>query len=320
MKTPHLIWILVLFFGLWACKKEPLEHPETKTGTMVVAQSEDSSASPSPQPISENRSSLFWKVSGGDLEKPSYLFGTIHLIPEPQLGFIPTLDSLLLLSDRLVLEANPRDPAIQAASSKHAVLDPSLIQDMYTPAEMAMLSHFCDSIGLDFNQLVRYQPLVIAQLITTRVLGAAYPLTSYEDELIQLAEKRGVILDGAEGPDYVYSYLSKLDALEQADNLVLLTETAKQDPRLGYDEMLDTYLRQDIEGLYNLVKTGMGSSPENINILVSERNEYWLSHGLIDQHESRFIAVGSGHLYGERGLIQLLKKKGYKVESIQVSK
>jgi uncharacterized protein YbaP (TraB family) len=35
------------------------------------------------------------------------------------------------------------------------------------------------------------------------------------------------------------------------------------------------------------------------------------------KNESVFVAVGAGHLLGDTGLINLLKKAGYKVEPLQ---
>jgi hypothetical protein len=37
------------------------------------------------------------------------------------------------------------------------------------------------------------------------------------------------------------------------------------------------------------------------------------------QDKSCFVAVGAGHLGGENGLINLLKKQGYSVEPISIN-
>jgi uncharacterized protein YbaP (TraB family) len=52
-------------------------------------------------------------------------------------------------------------------------------------------------------------------------------------------------------------------------------------------------------------------------LLLDDRNERWIP---ILQKEfkknSLFIAVGAGHLPGEKGVIQLLRNAGYTVEAV----
>jgi len=54
------------------------------------------------------------------------------------------------------------------------------------------------------------------------------------------------------------------------------------------------------------------------NILVNYRNANWVKQlKVIMKNESVFIAVGAGHLLGEKGLIKLLKAEGYVVEPVE---
>lgn len=43
----------------------------------------------------EKENSLLWKISGNGLQKPSYLFGTHHLIPISFLDSIPGIEAAL---------------------------------------------------------------------------------------------------------------------------------------------------------------------------------------------------------------------------------
>ena len=40
----------------------------------------------------DNNTSIFWNVTGNGLEKPSYLYGTVHLIPQSDFFFIDSLE------------------------------------------------------------------------------------------------------------------------------------------------------------------------------------------------------------------------------------
>jgi uncharacterized protein YbaP (TraB family) len=44
--------------------------------------------------------------------------------------------------------------------------------------------------------------------------------------------------------------------------------------------------------------------------MVSKITEY------LQTHETYFVIVGAGHLVGERGIVELLRKRGYLVEQL----
>ena len=52
--------------------------------------------------------------------------------------------------------------------------------------------------------------------------------------------------------------------------------------------------------------------------VIDERNNYWMKEipGLIEEN-SCFIAVGAGHLGGEKGIINQLRELGYTVNRIR---
>jgi hypothetical protein len=61
---------------------------------------------------------------------------------------------------------------------------------------------------------------------------------------------------------------------------------------------------------------GMSSMFEK---LIYKRNRDMVTkiEGFLQTKETYFVIVGAGHLVGERGIIELLKKKGYPVEQLK---
>ena len=80
--------------------------------------------------------------------------------------------------------------------------------------------------------------------------------------------------------------------------------------------MIDIYKSQNTEALYNL----MVNSPDMMGskeLLLDQRNRNWIP--LMEtamRKQSSFFAVGAGHLSGEVGVIELLRKKGYQVTAV----
>ena len=78
--------------------------------------------------------------------------------------------------------------------------------------------------------------------------------------------------------------------------------------RKGDAEKIDELMAEDIKA----------SQPKLYKKLITDRNRNWLP--LIEagqkRLQTRFVLVGVGHLVGPDGIIETLKKKGYKVEKL----
>jgi uncharacterized protein len=86
---------------------------------------------------------------------------------------------------------------------------------------------------------------------------------------------------------------------------------------LVFNQLLTAYKNQDISALSELMKEdkSMGKYEED---LLLARNRNWIP--IIEKQvkaKPTFIAVGAGHLGGVSGVIDLLRKKGYKVTPVK---
>jgi uncharacterized protein YbaP (TraB family) len=84
-----------------------------------------------------------------------------------------------------------------------------------------------------------------------------------------------------------------------------------------FNRMSTIYKSQDLEALYQLI----AESPEMMGsqeLLLDRRNRNWIP--VMDsamKKTSTFFAVGAGHLGGNQGVLELLRKQGYSVKPIQ---
>ena len=83
-----------------------------------------------------------------------------------------------------------------------------------------------------------------------------------------------------------------------------------------FESLVAAYLEEDIEELYSLIADN-DMFKEYGDLLLADRNANWIPviEELIHQQPT-FIAVGSGHLASESGVIALLRKAGYTVEAV----
>jgi uncharacterized protein YbaP (TraB family) len=81
--------------------------------------------------------------------------------------------------------------------------------------------------------------------------------------------------------------------------------------------MLTIYKTQQLEDIEGLFAKSEFGEEKNQAILLDNRNKNWISQlKKLPSTQSRFIAVGAGHLVGKMGLISLLRKEGYTVRAI----
>jgi uncharacterized protein YbaP (TraB family) len=86
-----------------------------------------------------------------------------------------------------------------------------------------------------------------------------------------------------------------------------------------FDTLADAWRKGDVKKLDELMNTELKSRlPKLYKTLIVDRNRNWLP--LIDAYRktprTEFILVGVGHLVGPDGIIETLKKKGYKVDKL----
>ena len=83
-------------------------------------------------------------------------------------------------------------------------------------------------------------------------------------------------------------------------------------------KMVETYKSENLEELTKLLEDSAWMTAEQKDKLLIGRNLNWSN--LIPEvikDQSCFIAVGAGHLAGDKGLISLLRDKGFTVEAVK---
>jgi len=128
------------------------------------------------------------------------------------------------------------------------------------------------------------------------------------------AKKKKKKIIGIETVDEQLSALNSLDYLEQADLLVKEIHAFEENKSEGTD-IVKFYLAQNLDSL--AANDADAQMPEKFyKALVTDRNERMASR-ISDfiKEQSTFIAVGALHLPKEKGVINLLRQKGFTVEA-----
>ena len=269
--------------------------------------------------------SLLWRISGKDLAKPSYLFGTMHLKPGDFLMTVPGAKVALESSEQVVGEINMANMAQLQMQIQPAMMMPSgtTYKDFYSDEDYQFVSEQLASfVGVGLDQLGVLKPaaiqLTIAVMAYARYLPELGGIEETLDVFIQAEatknQKPVLELETAESQIKVL-FGSSLQ--RQADLLLCGLKNMEQQMAL-VPQLINDYTQADLNAMYRQLRSDICPSTDaEINALNRDRNVAWMK--ILPQmmkEKSSFIAVGALHLAGEDGLLNLLEKAGYKVEAV----
>jgi uncharacterized protein YbaP (TraB family) len=255
---------------------------------------------------------VFWKISGNGLSRPSYLFGTIHLICEEGFHLGKQVEEKLRASKVLVLEVDLDDPALALSMlSKMHNEGGEKITDFLTDEEYEVTRNLLmERTGMDIGMLKSMRPFMLMSLIYPNLLECE--TKSYENELMGIAKSNKMEIRGLESVDVQLSVFDQIPLEDQYRSFVEYAGNLEKG-REEFKKLIEAYNSEEIGQLVQMV----ADSPEYRDyqdILLDNRNRNWIDPmSELMKNGPVFFAVGAGHLGGEHGLIQLLKYEGYKV-------
>ncbi|WP_291786012.1 TraB/GumN family protein [Cecembia sp.] len=262
---------------------------------------------------SPENNSLLWKISGNGLEHDSYLFGTIHIICQDQFKMDDRILNALRSSEKIALELDLSDQSELMAMQKLSMNeDFANIENEFDPETREAVDAFLtEHYGVGLQQFGIFKPFALSSLILVKLLPCE-DVGSYELFFVEKAKEEGIPMIGLETGEFQISLFDQIPLQQQLDDLgKMVTDKESMDEFLA---LVSAYLEEDIDRLYELI-TEADMFKEYGDILLASRNKNWIPtiEALIRDQPS-FIAVGSGHLASEMGVIQLLKDAGYHLE------
>jgi uncharacterized protein YbaP (TraB family) len=268
-------------------------------------------------PVTEDNRSLLWSITGRDMTQPSYIFGTIHLLCREDYVWTPAMRRSLLATKEVCFEMDMDDPSLMMEVAM-GMIDRSgkTLEDYFTKSDYDLVERFVkDSLGMSMTMFRQMKPAALQSLFATRAVTCASPV-SYEVNIMEEAKKQNKKITGLEKASEQLALFDKLNADSVVKELVGMVKDYSGERR-EFDRMLAAYKRQDLPQLYEIIEASKISG-EDLNSFLYDRNRKWILR-MEDKMEQNpvFFAVGAGHLWGDNGVIALLRKEGYTVSSIK---
>ncbi len=260
-----------------------------------------------------NDNSLLWEVSGNGLSKPSYIAGTFHILCNRDFDIKPKVWNALNQSENFVTEINYTDQNEMASIQKMMNADKK-ISEQLTPEEAKDLDKILAEYGTTLKNVDSHSSADLYSLVATKAVSCPQnEVNMYEIELLKTALKNKKTVSGLEKVD------EQTYAISQAYDLKESILQLKQGNQyaVAVQKMAEAFKNEDLKQLDQLIKDPKFMNKRQEKLVLTDRNRNWAEKmPEIMKKQSAFFAVGSGHLWGDNGLINLLKSKGYTIKPV----
>jgi hypothetical protein len=266
--------------------------------------------------------SILYKVSSPT--STVYILGSIHLAKPELYPLKKPIEEAYGKSDVLVVELDPNSQhsmqVIQSSMMTLGMYKPGKsLKSELTPKTYRLLSDYLKKTGLSLDIMQPMRPwTVMLQLSVMEMMRLGYdPNLGIDQHFLQKAKGEGKPVLEIESAEEQMALLSKEDKTFQ-DLLLRYTieEMHEMEPLLN--EMFRSWKTGDAKGLAKVVDSSLVVDPRLKEIyeeLITKRN-YKMTKKIasyLKTAKTYFVVVGAGHVVGDEGIVDLLKRRGFKV-------
>lgn len=284
------------------------------------------SFSQKPKIPPKNYPSLLWEIKGKGLSKPSYLFGTMHVSSK----------MVFHLSDSFYL-------GIKNADVVALETDMGTWQDDFSRYDLEGVYNYDNNSGRGFDgpvdyftmnslQFRPYEKLIEMALYSSPSMINSFLYRTNSDKAVdfeedtyldmhiyQAGKKWGKKVCGVENFDH------SMELMKEAYTDASKEKTKKErsydyEGDFSYSKLEDAYRTGNLDLLDTINKVNSTSAAFDEKFLY-RRNEIQANSidSIIKTKQSVFVGVGAAHLPGQRGVIELLRRKGYILRPIKIT-
>jgi len=267
----------------------------------------------------QTNQALFWSIHK-DGNPAGYLLGTIHSEDPRVLDFSEEFLGRLRENQLFAMEMVPDLPTL-ARLTEYMQLPPGQSLEAAIGSErFGILAEALSGHGVPVEFINRMKPWAAMMTLSTPP-----PVTGfYMDLSLSLrASGSGLKVVGLETLEEQLSFLENMPL----DMQLLLLDQAIAEFDLvddAHDQMVDAYLANNLADLQAL-------TDQQLEEVGQEAKDYFLRTGIVERNQRMaktlishfdentvFAAVGALHLYGEYGLLALLRQQGYELKPLEI--
>ena len=271
--------------------------------------------------LTANAGSPVWAIHGE--HNTVYLAGSVHLLKANDASLPAAFDRAYGGSKALVMELDMSkvDP-MQAASfmMEHGMLkEGTTLRATIGEDRYRRVSAEAERLGVPTEVIDMMEPWALGlQLLEMQYMKLGFDAQQgVEQQLQHRAQADGKPISGLETMADQLGVLEGMSYSDQARFLDMVV-TEMHDVESETQSVVTAWRTGDSAKLAALLSDEYKSFPALYRLLVTERNKRWVPQieKLLHGNQDYFVIVGALHLVGDGGLLDLMRRDGYKPESV----
>jgi uncharacterized protein len=253
-----------------------------------------------------------------------YLAGSFHALRASDYPLPAEFLKAYEDSRKIIFEVPPGETESPEYMAKFLSLaiynDGTTLKEHITTTAYAKAENFCKEQDYPLEQYRFFKPTFFVMTLTVSEMNkiGADPSKGIDYFFKEKAMQDGKATGSLETMDQQLSLLTSMDASIGSEQILESIGELKQiEVMLG--ELLAVWRKGDEAKMEELFIKDLKLYPQLYKILIVDRNNKWMRNieGYFNGSGNTMVVVGAAHLVGADGLINLLRKRGYKVVKLQ---
>jgi uncharacterized protein len=250
-----------------------------------------------------------------------YVLGSIHTLRAGDYPLAPAVMDAYRDSKSLIMEINLDEidsAQVQSEMMQSAALPQGRsLPEVLGPARYARAQSLAHDLGVDLSMFDQFAPWFVAEAISQlQLMQLGFdPQSGVEMYFKGLSQTDGKSIAGLETAHEQIALFQGMPLEEQTEYLISSLEQARELPK-DVNDMVRAWQRGDTAWFQSEVQSDLGRDPALYQSFVVARNRRWISkiEALLGDDENHLVIVGTAHLVGRDGVIELLKRDGVRAE------
>lgn len=260
---------------------------------------------------------ILWQVSKPGQTR-SYILGTIHS-DDPTVTNLPRqVKKALSESKSFTAELDLDMSAMLQAQMQMFLPNDQSLKKIVGLGRYRKCVNLMSGYGVPEMMVDRMKPWAIAaQLSMPKPKSGVF----LDIKLYQLAQQRGFKLHGLET---VSEQMGVFESMTEEQQLLMLSHAIRDYPSMPQkvSRLIAYYRDRDLRGMMQYSEEELNSTDPELKEIMEERLINARNQRMVERMQPQlveglaFIAVGALHLPGNKGILQLLEDRGYRVEAV----
>jgi uncharacterized protein YbaP (TraB family) len=272
--------------------------------------------------FSYDQKNFLWKVQSRT--STVYLLGSIHFLRQDSYPLDRRIEDAYESSDNLVVEANISQLDkldLTGLTDRAFYKNDDHVEKHVSPETYRLMKKKSETLGIPVELIRMQKPWFLAlSLQAMELMRLGYePQYGVDYHFLESAQGKKRILE-LESLDEQLDLLSGFSDQEQEQFLLYTLKTLNSMGR-QVEDLVRAWRSGDAQGLESILAEAVtqdaGIAPifgrlfEERNIRMASRIEQYLGSS-----GTYFVIIGAGHLVGNKGILQLIRSKGYSIEQL----